>query len=182
MTRRRIRSVSKRKLVPKRKPVRSSSGIRSQFLNLAIGLLVVINLVLLGSFVYKYGLWEKWKAAIKPVQVTTVQEVSVGKIIRVQVLNGCGVRGIADRFADVLRRQNFDVVDINNYRSFNVDSSLVLDRSSLNMMYGKKLAKVLGIPFNRVQPKINPDLQLEATVIIGKDFRSLKGYLNKQLR
>lgn len=182
MTRRRVRPVSRRKSTPRRKPIRSSGGLRPQFLNLAIGLLVIINLVLLGSLVYKYGLWKKWKTAIKPVKVATVQEVAVERIIRVQVLNGCGVRGIADHFADFLREQDFDVVEINNYRSFNVDSSLVLDRSSLKMVYGKRLAKVLGISFNRVQPKINPDLQLEATVIIGKDFRSLKGYSIKRLR
>ena len=182
MTRRRVRPVSRRKSTPRRKPIRSSGGLRTQFLNFAIGLLVIVNLVLLGSLVYKYGLWKKWKTAIKPVKVDTVQEVPVGKIIRVQVLNGCGVRGIADHFADFLREQQFDVVEIGNYRSFNVDSSFILDRSVLNMVYGKKLAAVLGISLTRVQPKINSDLQLEATLIIGKDFRSLKGYSTKRLR
>ena len=39
------------------------------------------------------------------------------EIIQVEVLNGCGVKGLADRFTDYLRQNNVDVVNIKNYIS-----------------------------------------------------------------
>ncbi|GBD86275.1 hypothetical protein BMS3Abin03_00189 [bacterium BMS3Abin03] len=94
------------------------------------------------------------------------------KIIQVEVLNGCGVNGIADRFTEYLRVENFDVVNIGNYRSFDVDNSIVIDRTG-EIENAKRVAKVLGIDSTRVIQQINDDYFLDVTLIIGKDFNQL---------
>jgi len=94
------------------------------------------------------------------------------KIIQVEVLNGCGVNGVADRVTEFLRAKNFDVVNIGNYRSFDIDNSIVIDRTD-EIENAKRVAKVLGIDSTGVIQQINDDYFLDVTLIIGKDFNQL---------
>jgi len=104
------------------------------------------------------------------------QQEQVQTVIRIEVLNGCGERGVAAKFTDYLRSQNFDVVNTGNYRSFDVDSSFVIDRGSMQKVNGTRLAESLGISLNRVNPVLSEELNLEATLVLGKDYKSLTGY------
>ena len=97
------------------------------------------------------------------------------KAIRIEVLNGCGVKGVAAKFRDYLRAKGFDVVNTDNYRSFDVDSSFVIDRVSIKSKYGLKIAEALGIPQRNVKPILSDELSIESTVVLGKDYSSLKG-------
>ena len=94
-------------------------------------------------------------------------------IIQVEVLNGCGVSGIADRFTDYLREENFDVVNIGNYISFDVTESLVIDRIG-NMANARKVAKSLGIKMNNIIQQLNDDYFLDVSIVIGKDYYKLQ--------
>ncbi len=49
------------------------------------------------------------------------EKQKASSIVQLEVLNGCGTSGIADKFTDYLRKQNFDVVQIGNYISFDID-------------------------------------------------------------
>ncbi len=93
-------------------------------------------------------------------------------IIQVEVLNGCGVRGAADRFTDYLRNNNFDVVNVSNYISFDVTNSMVIDRIG-NMANAYKVAKSLGIKNENVIQQLNKDYFLDVSVIIGRDYYNL---------
>lgn len=106
----------------------------------------------------------------------TEQTEKVQQIIRIEVLNGCGEQGIAAIFTDYLRAQSFDVVNTDNYRNFEVDSSFVIDRLSLQRIYGNRLAESLGITLNRVEPILSEEMALEATLVLGKDYQSLTGF------
>lgn len=94
------------------------------------------------------------------------------QIIQVEVLNGCGVVDIADKFTDKLRKYNFDVVNTANYRSFEIDKSIVIDRSG-NMKNAEYLAGVIGLDRKRVIQQKNKNYFLDVTLIVGKDYRKL---------
>ncbi len=92
------------------------------------------------------------------------------KNMQIEVLNGCGVDGVADRFTDYLRKKNFDVVNTGNYRSFNIDNSIVIDRTG-NIINAEYLAEVIGIDNKQVIQQKNKNYFLDVTLIIGKDYR-----------
>ena len=90
--------------------------------------------------------------------------------IQVEVLNGCGVPGIADQFTDLLRKKKFDVVSTGNYRTFNIDDSIIIDRNG-NIKHAKLLAEAIGIDERHVIEQENKDYFLDVTLIIGKDYK-----------
>jgi hypothetical protein len=100
------------------------------------------------------------------------QEVA-SAIIQVEVLNGCGVEGVAAKFTNYLRQNNFDVVQVGNYRSDNIDETMIIDRIG-NRANTEKLAEVLGIEKKSILQQLNKDYFLDATLVIGKDYNKLK--------
>lgn len=94
-------------------------------------------------------------------------------IIQVEVLNGCGVEGVAGKFANYLRDKNFDVVQVGNYRSTNIEESILIDRIG-NRANVEKLAEELGINKKNIIQQINKDYFLDATLVIGKDYNKLE--------
>ncbi len=159
-------------------PSRSSGGA---LWTAGIWLLVFINLGLIGSAAYRL-IFANRTPAPKARQVVVRRKPAspaparIEHPIRVQLLNGCGVSGLAMSFADYLRKKNFDVVETKNYSSFNVKKTFVMDRVSLKMENARKVAKALGVSSKLLQPKLNPDLQVEVTVVLGHDFTHLNGY------
>lgn len=93
-------------------------------------------------------------------------------IIQVEVLNGCGTGGVADRFTEYLRRNKFDVVNMSNYRSFDIDETLVVDRTG-NKANAYRVADALGINRKNVIQQLNNDYFLDVSIIIGKDYLKL---------
>ncbi len=93
--------------------------------------------------------------------------------IKVEVINGCGIEGLGDRLTDTLRLNKIDVIQSGNYYQFNVDKTLIIDRSG-NTMKAKKVAGILGVPERQIIRQINKTLFLDITVLAGKDFSNLK--------
>lgn len=96
-------------------------------------------------------------------------------IIQVEVLNGCGVIGIADKVTSYMRRNNFDVVQVGNYISYEMDKSLVIDRAG-NKANAEKVAEALGIDKKNIVQQINSDYFLDCSIVIGRDYFQLKPY------
>ena len=99
--------------------------------------------------------------------------VVASAIIQVEVLNGCGVEGVAAKFTDYLRQNNFDVVQVGNYTSSNIDETMIIDRIG-NRANTEKLAEVLGIEKRNIVQQLNKDYFLDATLVIGKDYNKLE--------
>lgn len=99
----------------------------------------------------------------------------VHREIQVEVLNGCGIQGIADKFTEFLRENRFDVVQMGNYISYDVEKTIVIDRTG-NMSDAYKVADVLGISRKNVIQQVNENYFLDVSVIVGKDFNNLKPY------
>lgn len=102
----------------------------------------------------------------------TNQEVA-SAIIQVEVMNGCGVEGVAAKFTNYLREKNFDVVQVGNYISSNIDETMIIDRIG-NRANTEKLAEVLGIDKKNIVQQLNKDYFLDATLVIGKDYNKLE--------
>jgi hypothetical protein len=139
-------------------------------LNLAIAALGLLVLFLLYSFIDSTFLH-------KPVKWTTEQTgtTATGEVIQLDVLNGCGASGVAQRFTDYLRKRHFDVVQSSNYHTFAVEHSIVIDRVG-DLASAKKVAYALGIAEDRVVQQINKDYYIFISVVIGRDYQQLKPY------
>lgn len=106
-------------------------------------------------------------------QEAAAQMQTPANIIQVEVLNGCGVGGVGDRFTDYLRNNKVDVVNVSNYSSFDIDRTMVIDRTG-NLANAKKIASMLGINEENVIQQINNDYFLDVSLVIGKDYNKLK--------
>ncbi|GBU23057.1 hypothetical protein R80B4_02971 [Fibrobacteres bacterium R8-0-B4] len=91
----------------------------------------------------------------------------VPSIGSVQVLNGCGAEGAANRVADFLRSKGFDVKDIGNASSWNHQSTIVISRTTdMGLADGiEKLLKTGKVVLIR-----NGDSMYDVTVVAGPDF------------
>ncbi len=92
--------------------------------------------------------------------------------ISVEVLNGAGDAGAAALVTEELRRMGFDVKTFGNAPSFDQQRSSVLDRSGRTGA-ARAVADSLGVV--EVVSRPRADLYLDATVILGRDWRSLIG-------
>ncbi len=89
--------------------------------------------------------------------------------IRVEVLNGAGDVGAAARVTDALREAGFDVKTYGNAGRYDHEQTLVLDRSGRPGAAGAVAAALGGA---EVEERLDSELYLDATVILGKDWRS----------
>jgi hypothetical protein len=94
---------------------------------------------------------------------------------QIEILNGCGVSGIAAQAHEFLRERGFDVVNVENARSFDYEETLVIDRGG-DIRIARALAQALGT--DNVIRQVRPDLVLQATVILGEDYQTLRPYRN----
>jgi hypothetical protein len=92
--------------------------------------------------------------------------------IQVEVLNGCGVTGIAEKITDHLRANKIDVVNLGNYRSFDIENSIIICRNE-KILNAIKVAAIVGLDENSIIQQTNPDYLLDVTFILGKDYRKI---------
>jgi hypothetical protein len=89
--------------------------------------------------------------------------------VKVEVLNGCGVDGMARTVATRLRTAGFDVMTLDNADRFDYPESIVIDRLG-NPEDADRVAEALGIS-NRIQQIVPDPFRIESvTVIIGRDY------------
>jgi hypothetical protein len=98
------------------------------------------------------------------------EEPIILKDVRVQVLNGCGMNGVAQRVANLLRLNGYDVIEVGNAASFDYSDTVVLDRVGKGGR-AQEVAVVLGVESAIIQ-RIEGS-PFEATVIVGKDVKRL---------
>ncbi len=154
----------KEKTQSNNKDFKSSFSGSNLILNSIIILLGVLIIFLTFSLVNRLSSHSSGQKA------SNVQTASA--VIQVEVLNGCGASGVADKFTDFLRKEKFDVVQVGNYVSFDIDKSLVIDRTG-NRANAEKVAEALGIDDKNVILQKNDDSFLDVSVVIGKDYKKL---------
>lgn len=140
--------------------------------NAAIVILAVLTVYLLYNFVKRQVTPQ---AEIIKTQVDTANHLTKqpsGSTLQIDVQNGSGVSGIADKFTEFLRSKGFDVVEMGNFSSSDVKTSMVIDRAG-NMRNAKRVAVSVGISEKFVIQQMNKNYFLDATVVIGKDYAEL---------
>lgn len=137
--------------------------------NVALNAVIVVLVILVGYLAY--ALIERH--VIQPPVDAARSGVAPAEIIQMDVLNGCGISGAATTFTGYLRARGFDVVEIRNYKTFDVDESLVIDRTG-NLKNAGKVAYALGIKKQNIVQQLNQDYYVDVSLVIGKDYHSLK--------
>ena len=146
-------------------------------LNAAIG---IVGVLLLG-FIYSFS--RNVTHSGVPIEVTfpkiEVQSLAVEvyqanpiQNIKVEVLNGCGIKGIAARTADFLRSHQVDVVRSDNADRYDYPNTVIISRNE-NVESLKAVSRSFGIAMNdETHILIVPDesLGVDVTVILGKDI------------
>lgn len=131
------------------------------------GLLValLVGALFLGSFFAGLGGADPQIVVADP-EPQTAPEPPPEARVRVEVLNGAGRSGLARSVTGLLREAGFDVVYFGNAPGMR-DSSVVLARID-DEAPARRIADRLSI--GAVRMELDSTLQLEATVILGKDW------------
>ncbi len=102
------------------------------------------------------------------------QEPTDGRIV-LEVLNGIGISGLANEFTDFLRDQGFDVVRFTNAQRFDYPRTLVINRGA-DFEQAQLVARSLGLEAAAVENMPDPSLQLDVTVVLGQDYKTLTSF------
>jgi hypothetical protein len=135
----------------------------------------VIVLISFAALVIASNVYKSLVPAVNPIIERSDDLVREGDQIQLNLLNGCGDQGVARRTMNYLRSAGFDVVEIDNYSRFSVQRSFVIDRVG-DSVSAMKTAKILGIDDSLRVVRIDSTLYVRCSVVIGKDYRSLKPY------
>ncbi len=99
--------------------------------------------------------------------------LSTEGVLEVEVLDGAGNMKAAQHVTNILRSKGYDVVEMKKNNDGIIERTYVVDRSG-NQEVARKLATALGIASDKVFQKINRNLYLDVTVVVGKDYSQLK--------
>lgn len=150
--------------------------------------LTIVILGLISYYFYQWGLPHKSKTdkissthqstvAVIDTPVAPVEEpiAPLEHQIQIEILNGCGVNGVAKIFQSLLRDKGFDVVNTENYTVkgklfWQVEESFIIDQIGV-AEYAKVVAKALGIPTDNIENRQNSGAIYEVSIVIGKDYQ-----------
>jgi hypothetical protein len=104
--------------------------------------------------------------------------VSTAYPVRLQVLNGCGTRGLADRIAYDLPKLvkspvEVSVVEVYDFKASNVKRSFLISRIA-DLTGPRKLAAQLGLPTDNIvyEPIEDNYRSITATLVVGEDYNT----------
>ena len=135
-------------------------------LNSAIGFLSLLLLILL------IGLFSRMVYPRIITERSDEQTHLISQVIQIEVLNGCGVSGVASDFTQKLRSNGFDVVESGNFDNFDVRQTMIIDRAG-NPENARKIAHALGVDESQIIEESSDDFYLDATVVVGADYDQL---------
>ncbi len=102
------------------------------------------------------------------------------EVKRVQILNACGTKNVADLVTDKISSHNptdfyyFDVVDKANFSTFDIEESFVAYAADQQQAAAADLAHLLGLPASRIvrQDFGENFMELDLKVILGQDHNA----------
>lgn len=146
-------------------PASARRDPRSLVLNVIIGGLAVMVVLLAYAFIQRMV----FRPPVQPVR----SGGKAGTSIQLDVLNGSGLSGAGNSMTSFLRARGFDVVEIRNYKSSDVQESMVIDRTG-DRENAERVAYALGIKKENIVHQINEEYFVDVSVVIGKDYTALK--------
>ncbi len=91
--------------------------------------------------------------------------------LRVEVLNGCGVKRLAIKVANILRQNGFNVIQIGNAHRSDFEESVIIERSDNSLKNAKYFARRTKI--KNIGSDVDPALHIDVTLILGADYKKL---------
>lgn len=128
---------------------------------------LLTSLVLLATGALMASFWLQWRDADLPGSASP-DAPALERRLKVEVLNGSGEPGAARVVGDALLVEGYDVVTVDNADAFDHGVTHVIDRSGVGTAIGE-LAGRIGSDSTYVA--LEPDLLLDATIILGADWR-----------
>jgi polyisoprenyl-teichoic acid--peptidoglycan teichoic acid transferase len=119
-------------------------------------------------FPHQEGRW--LREAVRQIvdNLATAEEISEGNlVIRLEILNGTEIGGLASRTAEIYRSYGFDVISVGNASSSEIARTLVLDRVGSGT-YARRAADIIRA--RRLEADADPQSAVDVTVILGRDF------------
>ena len=92
---------------------------------------------------------------------------NIPNIGSIEILNGCGIEGAANRVADFLRSKNYDVKNIGNADTWNYPYTLVISRIQ-DTTVASQISKSLNT--DKMVLIRNIEKLYDVTVFVGPDF------------
>ncbi len=152
---------------PRKRGGRTARGGRlsllfERFKTLATSLVLLAAGALIGSF------WLQWRKAQLPESGSASGAPGLERRLKIEVLNGSGEPGAARVVGDLLLGYGYDVVSVDNADGFDYEVTHVIDRAGIGASI-EELAARVGC--DSIFVDLEPDLLLDATVILGGDWR-----------
>jgi len=104
-----------------------------------------------------------------------VEEALVPTPVSVEVLNGCGVSGVAAQMTEFLRLNDIDVLITKDADSSDYNETIIIGRD-LRFDHAGIISQLTGITNRTVDAPT--DSTINVTIIIGKDYKNFKPFIN----
>lgn len=140
------------------------------FSSVVMGLMSIIVIAMLSSFISRVFI----SPPVDPTLDADIQRNTAQEVIQVSVLNAAGAQGIATKAKNYLRSRGFDVVEIGNFDK-TVSKSCIIDCVG-DLRSAMKVAYALGINDSLVVTKVDSNLFLRSSIILGMDYQELKPF------
>ena len=127
--------------------------------------------VMLVALLYGFG-----ARLLTPTSDVAIVSSDAADVPQVEILNGTGVDGLASQARTYLATRGVDVLATGNSTSRDEPKSRVLSRTG-DLVTARRVAAVLGIRDHQVMAAPQPDLLLDATVVLGADYHTLLPFL-----
>ena len=167
----------RRKTRRKSKPSKKKSLVSGT--NVALVLLSITSVAFVASVVNRHlrgGMTIQDFRQEAPLALTVAaHDNSLLRDIEVEVLNGCGINGLAQQFTDYLRDKHLDVIRTEDADNFHYDKTIVILRRD-EFEKVAQVAKLLDIsPRDSIRVFVDPDgsLLTDVTIVIGSDYLNI---------
>ena len=154
--------------------------MKKGLLNYILNGAIIIFLILVGYFGFSLINNSLKNDSVKEITDTSKTLTNQPNLsIQMDVQNGTNENGIASQITEYLRKSGMDVVEMGNYKSKDIEKTLIIDRSG-DKNKSKRVAMILGVGERNIIQQMNNSLYLDLTVVIGKDYKELKPFLEKK--
>jgi hypothetical protein len=95
-------------------------------------------------------------------------------LIRIQLLNGTKVKGLARTVSQGLRLKGFDVREVGNAGHFGYTKCQLIDRSGTELL-ARIVADSIGVTAENISAAVESRLvDIDVTLVLGSDYKTLR--------
>lgn len=153
----------------KGKEAKPAFNLKQTLFTTALWGLGIVNVILIVSFVSRHFFSGNEPSLNANADVPAIPAENM----KIEVLNGCGVNGLASKYAALLQEHGFDPVKTENYENGLTARTYIIDRVSEKMANGLKMAEALGLPKAYVSYKADDKRMVAVSLILGQDYKSI---------